>query len=147
MRWLRCFFIACNLLNSSLHAQWLEKPLLPCCPSHIPFSSAIEPSRPADILHYRLSLQLTMQNNFLQGSNQIRFQSMVPALRRLSLSAAQMTIDSITLQPNHERLHFSHQGDSLHIDLPSPLTLNDSATLTIYYHATPNRRLLLLHHR
>jgi aminopeptidase N len=140
MRWRLCVFVACHLLVPPLYAQWLEKPLLPCGCRYALFSSAIAPLHPADILHYRLSLSLSMRDNFLQGSNQIRFRSIVPALRRLSLSAAQMTIDSITLQPNHERLRFSHQGDSLHIDLPSPLALNDSATLTIYYHATPNRR-------
>lgn len=137
-----CAAMIASLGVPSLYAQWLEKPDEMCCARHVasPAASVSDLLRPVDVLHYALSLSLTMQDNALQGSNQIRFRSTTPGLRQLALSAAQLTIDSVALEPSRQPLRFSHQGDSLHIALPTALNLNDTLTLTIYYRATPNRR-------
>ncbi|MCS7012743.1 MAG: M1 family aminopeptidase [Chloroherpetonaceae bacterium] len=137
-----CTVLVCGALHKA-QAQWLEKPLCDCVrPLNVPHTQArasAPAKRPIDILHYALSLRLTMRDGRLQGVNRIHICSWVNELPRISLSAAALVIDSVQL-PTGERLSFQHQGDSLHVILPVPAQQGDTMTLMVHYHTNAGRR-------
>lgn len=121
--------------------QWLEKDPYSCTHPH-PFLShdaTARPYRSIDVLHYALSLRLSMQDGNLRGVARIRSRVNALSLHRLSLSAAALIIDSVCNLQGLP-LSFQHQGDSLHITLPLSALHSDTLTLTIFYRANAGRR-------
>lgn len=89
---------------------------------------------PVDILHQRISLDLTLANT-IAGSCEIKATPRSAGLSSIPLQLLALTVDSVTSTSGS--LAFERSGEDLVVQWGTALTLADTVTFTVYYRGTP----------
>lgn len=92
------------------------------------------PLWPWDILHQRITLDLTLGNNIL-GACEITATPRTDGLSELPLQLLALTVDSVVL--GDASIPFTHIGIDLTINLPAGYSTTDTITLTVHYRGDP----------
>ncbi len=89
-----------------------------------------------DVLNYNIYLDfMDYSNQNITASCQVLFKSKMNGINTISLDLLQMNIDSI--KQHGISSSFSYNDTLLIVNLASLLNLNDTDSLTVYYHGTP----------
>lgn len=89
-----------------------------------------------DILNYNISLNITdFTTNVIAGNTKVKFTPKLNGLTKLNLDLLMLTIDSIKLGASV--LTYSYNDTLLAVNLPTTYNINDTATVQVYYHGTP----------
>lgn len=89
-----------------------------------------------DVLKYTINLNITdFTTNIIAGNTEVKFTPKISGLAKLNLDLLVMLIDSI--KQNNAVLTYSYNDTLLQVYLPSTLTTNDTSSVTVYYHGTP----------
>ena len=89
---------------------------------------------PWDILHQRITLDLT-QPNVISARCDIQASSREDAQSTLPLQLLALTVDSVTL--GGAPLAFTHLGEELTVTLPQPYAIGEAIDLSVFYHGDP----------
>lgn len=89
---------------------------------------------PIDLLHQRISLDLTL-GNVIKGDCAIRAVPRADGLSSIALDLAALTVDSVVM--DGANLVFAQSGAVLSIDLPAPMNMVDTIDFTVYYGGDP----------
>jgi hypothetical protein len=89
---------------------------------------------PVDILHQRITLDLTLGNT-IAGSCEITAAPRSPGLTTIPLHLLALEVDSISSQ--NGLLAFDHTAEDLVIDWGSEIDLSDTVSFTVHYQGTP----------
>lgn len=96
------------------------------------FSSMLR-ARPIDVLKYDLDILLPMNVGFT-GENRITFRVQRDSINRIALNANQMTVQSVAWLRDTLEVPLVHsRADSLYIDFPQWLYLEDTVTIAVRY--------------
>ncbi len=118
--------------NSFLHIAFLPVICLLSSGIALPENTNQEPV-PFDITFYYLDLNVSDTSVYIDGFTQVVLKSLVPSLSEIELDlASEISVDSV--QANGKITSFSHESDILTISPITPVALNQSLTLTVYYH-------------
>lgn len=100
-------------------------------------AGAQSPGDTINVLQYDIQLDvLNLPAKVIHGRTGVVFHPNLSSIQSLTLELKQLTVDSVK-QESGEALAFVHNGDRLHITLPEPLTLADTAELWVWYHGIP----------
>lgn len=89
-----------------------------------------------DILNYNISLNITdFVTNTIAGNTQVKFTPKMNGVTKLHLDFLMLTVDSIEIAGNN--LAYSYNDTLLAVNLPATYNINDTATVQVYYHGTP----------
>ena len=89
-----------------------------------------------DILNYNISLNITdFTTNTIAGNTKVKFTPKMNGVTKLHLDFLMLTIDSIEVAGNN--LTYSYNDTLLGVNLPTAYNINDTATVQVYYHGTP----------
>lgn len=90
-------------------------------------------TEPFDVTFYYLDLNVSDTSVTIDGFAQVVLKSLVPSLSEIELDlAGEISVDSV--QANGKITGFSHKSDILTISPSTPVPLNQSLTLTVFYH-------------
>ncbi len=91
-----------------------------------------------DILHYDISIDITdYAGQTIKAETQIQFVPKMNAQQSIRFDLVRLTVDSVKNQNN--LLPFETDSQFVTIHLANTLSLNDTTTLTLYYHGHPYR--------
>ena len=91
-----------------------------------------------DILNYTVSLDITdYTNQTIAGFCDIDFVALKNNVTTLSLDLLKLTVDSIVA--NSQQLSFTHNDTLLVIQLANTLNINDTSSLSVFYHGVPQK--------
>lgn len=90
---------------------------------------------PLDILHQRITLDLTL-GNVIAGSCSITAVPRTDGLDHFPLDLLALTVDSVT--DAQGQLAFTHIGEVLEITLDPPVGMQDTVELTVHYRGNPS---------
>ena len=91
----------------------------------------------ADIIHYDIRLEvLDFTSKNISGETAITFRAAAQAINELTLELRQLLVDSI-FHNGQPILSFNQLNDQLIITLPSAVPVDDTASVTIFYHGVP----------
>ena len=99
------------------------------------FRATKERSDTFDILHYDLTIDLTLGNQ-LAGVATVAFAAKLDGLGRLPLDLEQLVVDSIQ-DANGLNLAYDHDGPRLEIILSNTYNTGDSSAVTVHYSGVP----------
>jgi hypothetical protein len=89
-----------------------------------------------NILNYTINLDITdFTTNKIKGNTLVKFTPKVNAVNKLSLDLLKLSIDSI--KQNATTLTYTYDDTLLAINLPVAYNVNDTASVSVYYHGTP----------
>jgi len=89
-----------------------------------------------DILNYNISLNITdFTTNVIKGNTIVKFTPKINGVNKLFLDLLMLTIDSIEVGGTN--LTYGYNDTLLRIDLPSSYNINDTASVKVSYHGTP----------
>jgi len=91
-----------------------------------------ERSREFDAIHYRLALDVDMDNKMLSGSNTITLKPLNDGLETISLDAVSLVVTDV-MDIKGFPLSFKQSENKLSVTLSRPYSLKDTVTLSIYY--------------
>ncbi|MBK9177506.1 MAG: T9SS type A sorting domain-containing protein [Flavobacteriales bacterium] len=92
------------------------------------------PLWPWDILHQRITLDLTL-GNIIRGACDITCSPRSDGATELPLQLLALTVDSVIM--NGQTVPFTHTGIDLAINLPASFNTTDTLTLTVHYGGDP----------
>lgn len=123
----RLFLIALGLTISSIELTAQSNPFV---------KSGNERSDTLDVIHYDITLDLTlMSNQQIKGSCTIDFVALMNNINLIHLDLEELTVDSVT--DVNGTLAFSHNSPDLFVTPSSVLNTSDTYQLTVYYHGNP----------
>lgn len=89
-----------------------------------------------DILKYTINLDITdFTNQKIKGNTIVRFAPKINGQNKLRLDLLKMQIDSV--KQNASLLTYTYNDTLLKVNLLTTLNTIDTATVTVYYHGTP----------
>jgi aminopeptidase N len=89
-----------------------------------------------DILNYKISLNITdFTTNVIRGNTKVRFTPRMNGVSKLNLDLLELIIDSI--KSGSSTLTYSYNDTLLSVNLISTMNINDTSSVTVYYHGTP----------
>lgn len=89
-----------------------------------------------NILNYTINLNITdFTTNVIKGNTQIKFTPKINGINKLSLDLLKLTVDSI--ESGTTNLTYSYNDTLLRVNLLSTYNINDTTSITVYYHGTP----------
>jgi aminopeptidase N len=94
-----------------------------------------ERSRDFDALHYRIALDVDLENKMLNGVNTITLTPLSDGLETIVLDAVSLVVTEV-LDGNKETLTFSQSEDKVSIRLPDVYSHKDTVTLSVRYYLT-----------
>jgi hypothetical protein len=90
-----------------------------------------------DIIHYDIRLEvLDFTSKNISGETTLTFRASGQAINELTLELRQLLVDSI-FHNGQPILSYNQQNDQLIVTLPSPVQIDDTASVTIFYHGVP----------
>ena len=89
---------------------------------------------PIDILHQRISLDLTL-GALIKGDCEMTTVPRADGLDQVQLDLTALTVDSVIM--DGEQLEFTHSGEVVDISLPQPAGTEDTLVFTVYYGGDP----------
>ena len=92
------------------------------------------------IKHVKLELELDVDNELLKGVASHTFSPINDGLTSLELDAAELEIQSVTALDG-TTLGYSHENESLRVELRSPLDQGEESTIQVRYRCKPRRGL------
>lgn len=91
-----------------------------------------ERSRDFDAIHYRVSLNIDMDNKSLKGENRITLAPLNDHFNKCVLDAEYLVVSSVT-NDHGETLTFEQKENQIHIGLPKTYNHADTITFTVKY--------------
>ncbi len=89
-----------------------------------------------NILNYTINLNITdFTGKIISGNTQIKFTPKINGVNKLNLDLLKLTVDSIML--GGSIVTYSYNDTLLKVNLPAAYNTNDTLTLAVYYHGTP----------
>lgn len=89
-----------------------------------------------NILNYTINLNITdFTNNVIKGNTRIKFTPKINGVTKLRLDLLELSIDSI--RNDIIGLTYSYNDTSLVVNLSGTYNINDTTSVTVYYHGTP----------
>lgn len=89
-----------------------------------------------DILNYNISLNITdFTTNVISGNTIVKFTPKINGINKLNLDLLELIVDSI--KSGATILTYSYNDTLLAVNLLSTMNMNDTSSVTIYYHGTP----------
>lgn len=90
-----------------------------------------------DILHYRISLNITdFVTNTISGNTDVYFAARMNNVDTLNLDLLELIVDSVT-HANGSVLTYTYDDTLLRITLPFTHNIGDTESVRVYYHGTP----------
>jgi aminopeptidase N len=100
------------------------------------------PDRPADVCHLALNLVIDFNQRAVHGTATTEFAALFDNLRTVTLRAAELHIERVTLGgPDGVPLRYSLCDGQLRIELDRPRAPGEAFTITVAYHAQPRTGL------
>jgi aminopeptidase N len=100
------------------------------------------PDRPADVRHIVLDLTVDFDQRTIRGTATTHFTALFDNLRAVTLRAAELIIERVTLDgPDGPPLSYTCSGSWLRVELDQPRSHGDAFAITITYHARPRAGL------
>jgi aminopeptidase N len=122
-----CFSQSEQLAKQKAHAASLGQPLL---------KAPNERSDTIDILNYTINLRITdFVTNVIAGNTEVKFSPKVNGVNSIALDLLELIVDSIEIGGSN--LVYTYNDTLLVVDLPSTMNINDTATMVVHYHGTP----------
>lgn len=106
-----------------------------------PVPAAVESSHSYDVLYYRLNFDLPMTYRYLKGAATISVRSRQNNLTRIDLHLLSPRVDSIKVDGLPAT--YSHQYETLYVDLPQPHNQGDSFDIMVGYTDTCSNNSLM----
>ncbi|HEY1659539.1 MAG TPA: M1 family metallopeptidase [Candidatus Sulfotelmatobacter sp.] len=106
------------------------------------------PVRKFHVIHYKLEINLDIDNGVISGFDLITFKPLAPRLRSLSLDSAELNIDSVSLigkEGSARPLTHSTEAEKLRIRLDRDYNSAQTLVLRIAYHGAPRTGLFFVH--
>ncbi len=88
-----------------------------------------------DVQHYRLQVQVNIEEKYLKGSNQITFRVVEPTQKIQLDLFANMQIDSLLW--GQQSLPYQRIHDAFFVDFPAKLSEGETHQITCYYQGSP----------
>ncbi len=107
-------------------------------PISAPYSNLLEETdipHDFDVLHYDVSIEVFPATEILECTTGVTFESTIAGLSEIRLDLVQLAVSSVS--DGSGPLTWSQIGDSLFIQLRSPLNQGETGTVTVEYSGTP----------
>jgi aminopeptidase N len=97
------------------------------------------PDRSCDVQHYRIELDLNLEEKSIAGRCSVRLAALGQARSNFELDAVELDITRVSVAG--EDLAFTHDGRKLRLDFQAEQAVGEPITVDIDYQATPRRGL------
>jgi aminopeptidase N len=102
------------------------------------------PDRPADVRHMDIAVTLDFARKRVNGMVTHHFTALFDDLRAVTLDAAELTIEAITLEGSGEALDWWIEGEKLHIQLDRAYQHGEEFALRVRYWAQPRTGMVFV---
>lgn len=132
---------------ASIHVSFAQTPALTVTPTATPQSPRgrmegtfhTRPPRTFDAQHYSIRTRFDVPNKTVIGDETVTLKPLAANFNSFTLDAANMNIESVTLEGKNAPLRFTASPDKLTINLDRAYAPAETITIRIRYRATPQR--------
>lgn len=122
--------------NFSLFSKQALAAFMLLITSTFSFAGNLDLNDEIDAVHYTISiLPIDFDNQQIQAYTQVTFTPKIDNLSTFTLELVQLTVDSVLY--NDQLLNYTHTDASLEIDLPAPVNMEDTLSVSVYYQGEP----------
>ncbi|MGE5335625.1 MAG: M1 family aminopeptidase [Nitrososphaerota archaeon] len=102
------------------------------------------PDRKADVRHVDLDVTLDFDHESVAGVATISFEALFEEVREITLDAAELAVETVTMAGKKAPLHFWSEGEKLHIALDQTYHHGDAFGVAVRYSAHPRTGLVFV---
>jgi aminopeptidase N len=102
------------------------------------------PDRKADVRHVDLDVTLDFEQERVSGTATTSFAALFEELREITLDAAELEIEAVTMAGKKTPLHFWSEGEKLHITLDRAYHHDEEFGVAVRYSAQPRTGLVFV---
>jgi aminopeptidase N len=103
------------------------------------------PDRPADVRHVEIDVTLDFATDSVAGVVTTHYTALFDSLREVTLDAAELAIEQVTMAGKKSHLTHWSEDDKLHIHLDRDYKYGDQFAVTVRYSAHPRNGLVFVH--
>jgi aminopeptidase N len=103
------------------------------------------PDRPADVRHVEIDVTLDFASDSVRGAVTTHYSALFDTVREITLDAAELDIEQVTMAGKKTPLAFWSEGEKLHLRLDRAHTYGDQFAVTVRYAAHPRNGLVFVH--
>jgi aminopeptidase N len=103
------------------------------------------PDRPADVRHVEIDVALDFETDSVQGVVTTHYNALFDTVREVTLDAAELAIEQVTMAGKKTPLIYWSEGDKLRIRLDRDYAYGQQFGVTVRYSAHPRTGLVFVH--
>jgi aminopeptidase N len=103
------------------------------------------PDRPADVRHVEIDVTLDFETDSVQGVVTTHYAALFDTVREVTLDAAELAIEQVTMAGKKSPLAYWSEGDKLRIRLDRDYAYGQQFGVTVRYSAHPRTGLVFVH--
>ncbi len=103
------------------------------------------PDRPADVRHVDIDVTLDFATDSVHGVVTTHYSALFDTVREVTLDAAELNIEQVTMEGKKTALEHWSEGDKLRIRLDRDYKYGDQFAVTVRYSARPRTGLVFVH--
>jgi len=103
------------------------------------------PDRPADVRHVEIDVTLDFASDSVFGAVTTHYTALFDRVREVSLDAAELAIEQVTMAGKKSPLTYWSEGEKLHIRLDRDYAFGDRFAVSVRYSAHPRNGLVFVH--